>query len=204
MYVLGSNRGPLLRVGTGGRHRPALDESLRLDVGSMTPFLSDFLPRSKRVRPSAGPMINSATKQSILLYCCAMDCIASLAMTVSGQCPPGAVIEPARDLMLRADSCQRRSFEFAAVHHIPTAGVERASRWRIDRARHIPVDHRLEALHFGVRYRHGGQQCLGIGMAGVCEQFGLPCNLDDAPEIHYRDAVADMGHHSEIMGDEQI
>src|SRR6266481_585004 len=35
-----------LRVGTGGRHRPALDESLRLDVGSMTPFLSDFLPRS--------------------------------------------------------------------------------------------------------------------------------------------------------------
>src|SRR6267378_6370638 len=43
-----------LRVGTGGRHRPALDESLRLDVGSMTPFLSDFLPRSE------------ATKQSIL------------------------------------------------------------------------------------------------------------------------------------------
>ena len=37
---------PSLRVGTGGRHRPALDESLRLDVGSMTPFLSDFLPRS--------------------------------------------------------------------------------------------------------------------------------------------------------------
>src|SRR5712672_1163034 len=36
------------------RHRPALDESLRLDVGSMTPFLSDFLPRSE------------ATKQSIL------------------------------------------------------------------------------------------------------------------------------------------
>src|SRR6267142_2362465 len=45
---------PSLRVGTGGRHRPALDESLRLDVGSMTPFLSDFLPRSE------------ATKQSIL------------------------------------------------------------------------------------------------------------------------------------------
>src|SRR5258708_4351813 len=29
------------------RHRPALDESLRFDVGSMTPFLSDFLPRSE-------------------------------------------------------------------------------------------------------------------------------------------------------------
>src|SRR5712675_1947211 len=58
-----------LRVGTGGRHRPALDESLRLDVGSMTPFLSDFLPRSE------------ATKQSILPLRGEMDCFASLAMT---------------------------------------------------------------------------------------------------------------------------
>jgi hypothetical protein len=46
-----------------------LDESLRLDVGSMTPFLSDFLPRSV------------ATKQSILSFRGAMDCFASLAMT---------------------------------------------------------------------------------------------------------------------------
>src|SRR6266853_29878 len=60
---------PSLRVGTGGRHRPALDESLRLDVGSMTPFLSDFLPRSE------------ATKQSILRYAVPMDCFAALAMT---------------------------------------------------------------------------------------------------------------------------
>src|SRR5258707_15041961 len=43
---------PSLRVGTGGRHRPALDESLRLDVGSMTPFLSDFLPRSEATKQS--------------------------------------------------------------------------------------------------------------------------------------------------------
>src|SRR5882762_5925475 len=34
------------------RHRPALDESLRLDVGSMTPFLSDFLPRSEATKQS--------------------------------------------------------------------------------------------------------------------------------------------------------
>jgi hypothetical protein len=29
-----------------------LDESLRLDVGSMTPFLSDFLPRSEATKQS--------------------------------------------------------------------------------------------------------------------------------------------------------
>ena len=118
--------------------------------------------------------------------------------------PSSSFIEETRDLMLRADSRQRRRFEFAAVHHIPTAGVEGASRWRIDRARHIPIDHRLEAFHLGVRYRHRGQQCLRIGMAGAFEQFGLRCDLDNAPEIHHRDAVADMGDDGEIMGDEQI
>src|SRR5712672_4295098 len=35
------------------RHRPALDECLRLDVGSMTPFLSDFLPRSGATKQSS-------------------------------------------------------------------------------------------------------------------------------------------------------
>src|SRR5258708_7074022 len=54
------------------RHRPALDESLRLDVGSMTPFLSDFLPRSE------------ATKQS-RIECVALDCFAALAMTADSE-----------------------------------------------------------------------------------------------------------------------
>src|SRR5712664_3693375 len=62
-----------LRVGTGGRHRPALDESLRLDVGSMTPFLSDFLPRSV-----SDEAIQFALDDS------PMDCFAALAMTGRG------------------------------------------------------------------------------------------------------------------------
>src|SRR5258706_5208516 len=41
-------------------------------------------------------------------------------------------------------------------------------------------------------------------MAGIGEQFALLCGFDNAAEIHYRDAVTDMGHHSEIMCDEQI
>jgi len=69
------------------RHRPALDESLRLDVGSMTPFLSDFLP-------SLGAL---ATKQSIFLVASRkLDCFAALAMTADyafGTNPPHGLIQ---------------------------------------------------------------------------------------------------------------
>src|SRR5258705_7626819 len=41
-------------------------------------------------------------------------------------------------------------------------------------------------------------------MAGIGEPFALLVGFDNAGEIHYRDAVTDMGHHGEIMRDEQI
>ena len=36
------------------------------------------------------------------------------------------------------------------------------------------------------------------------EQLGLVGDLDDAAEIHHRDAMADMLDHGEIVRDEQI
>src|SRR6266436_9279785 len=93
-----------LRVGTGGRHRPALDESLRLDVGSMTPFLSDFLPRSEATKQSklslrldgllrfarndgtgranARPMTGSA--KPFFFFVAAMDCLVARAARNDG------------------------------------------------------------------------------------------------------------------------
>src|SRR4051812_17424809 len=41
-------------------------------------------------------------------------------------------------------------------------------------------------------------------MAGICEQFGLVGDLDNAAEIHHRDAVADVGDDGEIVRDEEI
>ncbi len=41
-------------------------------------------------------------------------------------------------------------------------------------------------------------------MTRVREQLALLRNLDDAAEIHHRDAVADMGDDGEVMRDEQI
>jgi hypothetical protein len=62
-----------------------------------------------------------------LSACGAMDCFASLAMTVSGQCPPCPTIEETRDLMLRPGFEQRGRFHLAALHHIAAAGVEGAA-----------------------------------------------------------------------------
>src|SRR5277367_5835148 len=41
-------------------------------------------------------------------------------------------------------------------------------------------------------------------MARVPEQHGLVSDFDNTAEIHHRDAVADMGDDSEVMGDEKI
>jgi hypothetical protein len=62
---------------------------------SESAVIPDFLviARSQRVRPSAGPMINSATKQSILSFCSGMDCFAALAMTGKHLSPEPAKVE---------------------------------------------------------------------------------------------------------------
>ena len=117
---------------------------------------------------------------------------------------PGVVVEEAGHLMLGAGCGQHRRLGFAAVHHIAAAGMEGAARWRIDRAWHVAVDQRLERFGFGIGDRNRGQQRLRIGMARMCEQFGLLGDLDNAPEIHHGDAVADMRDHRKIVRDEQI
>ena len=60
------------------------------------------------------------------------------------------------------------------------------------------------ALKLGVRDRHGGEQRLGVGVAwGVIQSMGVG-DLHHAAKIHHRDAVGDVFHHREIMGDEEI
>src|SRR3981189_796325 len=47
--------------------------------------------------------------------------------TIVFRLPPCSVIEEAGDLMLRSGFSQLRRFDPAALHHIPTAGVEGAA-----------------------------------------------------------------------------
>ena len=59
-------------------------------------------------------------------------------------------------------------------------------------------------LRLRVGDRHRRQQRLRVGVQRVGEEFGLVGDLDDAPEIHHRDAVADVLDDREVVRDEQI
>ncbi len=104
----------------------------------------------------------------------------------------------------RLHLAQRGRLHLAAVEHIGTARVEMATGRRLDRARHVALQHDLLALDGGVRHRHGGEQRLRVGMLRRGEQRLLVGVFDDAAEIHHGDVVADVLHHGEIVRDEQV
>ena len=82
--------------------------------------------------------------------------------------------------------------------------MQRASRGRMDRRRHVTGEEDALAFGIGVDDGHGRKQRLGVGMFWCATDFpGFP-RLDDPPQIHHEDAVADVFHHREIVRHEQI
>jgi len=61
----------------------------------------------------------------------------------------------------------------------------------------------LDGPSAGSRLRGGADQRLCVrGVAGACEQLGGRPDLHDAPEIHHGNAVAQVLHQPQVMGDE--
>jgi len=50
----------------------------------------------------------------------------------------------------------------------------------------------------------GVEQALGIGVLGVVHDLFGRAFLDDLAEIENVDAIGDLAHHGEIMGDEEV
>ena len=59
-------------------------------------------------------------------------------------------------------------------------------------------------LPAGVRHGNGGQQAAGVGVDGVGRQLFGPGQLHDAALVNHGDAVGDVAHHGQVVGDEQI
>ncbi len=77
-----------------------------------------------------------------------------------------------------------------------------ASRW-VKRARQFTVKLDLRCVKSGL-VEHGGRyQCPSIRVARRLEERVAVGDLDDPSQIHDRDAVADMAHHPEVVGDHQ-
>ena len=77
--------------------------------------------------------------------------------------------------------------------------MEAAAGGRIERARHLALQH--DAAAFGLRLGHGNgrQQRAAIGMPGCGKQRVGGRGLDDAAEIHHGDAVGDVLHDRKIV-----
>jgi hypothetical protein len=85
-----------------------------------------------------------------------------------------------------------------------TARVEAAARRRREGARHVARQQHAHLAHAGIGPRDRRQQRLRIGMQRPRVEVALGGDLDQLAEIHHRHAVADVLHHGEVVGDEQI
>ncbi len=79
-----------------------------------------------------------------------------------------------------------------------TAWMEPASGREVDWTWRFTFDRRPGDLSL-VQARRGGEQCAGVGVAGVGEQRVAPALLDDAAEVHHGDPVAQVAHDSEVV-----
>ena len=64
-------------------------------------------------------------------------------------------------------------------------------------------DHPVD-LHIRVGLGHCGEQCLRIGVEGVCKQFIGFTELHHPAQVHDHDPVGNVAHHTQGVGDKQI
>src|SRR6516162_6036 len=95
-----------------------------------------------------------------------------------------------------------RRLDLATGEGMRAARMEGATFRRIERRGHIPFEHDALSLDTRIRDRRRLDECARVGMFRRIEDVLLSANLDDAAEIHHRDAVGDMLHDAEVMRDE--
>ena len=84
--------------------------------------------------------------------------------------------------------------------------MEAATRGRVDRRRHVSLEH--DPLARGglarVRNRHRREQGLRVGHDRPLVELLRRGDLDDFAEVHDRDSVRDMADDAEVVGDEDV
>ena len=70
--------------------------------------------------------------------------------------------------------------------------MESATWRRIERARHLTLQHDALSLPFNraIRHRRRGEERLSIGVQGLCIQADLRRDLDDPAEVHNGNPIA--------------
>src|SRR6266487_6033048 len=123
------------------------------------------------------------------------DVLAVLDREMAGRQVRGSIAEPRRELGLTVD---------AGLACLWAPGVEPASRWRVDRRRHVADQDDLLALADVLRVGdgHRGQQRVRVGVPGMCPELLDRCLFYLLPEGHDRYRVADVPDDRKVVGDE--
>ena len=107
--------------------------------------------------------------------------------------------------MARSDPLELRTL-LAAARHAPRAAplIETAVVGRIQRAGHAAFED--DALPPGLRVGHGygREQRVGVGVLRSVEERVAAGDLHDLAHIHDRHPVADVTHHGQVVGDEEV
>src|SRR5262252_821927 len=110
----------------------------------------------------------------------------------------------AGDRVARGDILAHRRFLGTTGHCQWTAWVKTAARRRGEGARDLAGYNQTLVLFVRVCRQGGCKQGLRIGVERLSAEFERVREFDDLPQIHDRDAVADMRDRGEVVTDEQI
>ena len=106
-----------------------------------------------------------------------------------------------------ASAPQRRRLVAAALDGVRAARMKAAAARRRDRARRFAeqrqVPARALALGSRIGQRHGRDQRARVRMQRRAHRPAWLADLDDAPEVHDRDAIGDVAHGGDVVRDEQ-
>ena len=106
--------------------------------------------------------------------------------------------------MPRFDFYEPGFFCFALVLCIGTAHVKFASGWGVGGVWDIAFEGDALALVVGIGDGNGGQESRRVGVKGILIE-ALGCgDFNDLTEVHDCNAVGDVFHDAEVVGDEQV
>ena len=102
----------------------------------------------------------------------------------------------------RAAARSRRQRSVAKAQRGAKAQPAMSSRSERHAARDLGEPRRPRAAERRAEPRHRGEEARGVGMARAAEEGGDRRLLDLAAGVHHHDALGHLGHHAEVVGDE--
>ena len=89
---------------------------------------------------------------------------------------------------------------------VTAAGAEGAAGGGIQRRRNVSFQNNtlVGPGYLGIRNGNSGQQALGVGMHGMIVNLIGICHLHHLAQVHNRNAVGNVAHHQQIVGNEQL